>query len=442
MEQEQTTKPVVLPDEVQSLSLRVSNEKREEVNSVLTQIFSGTADWKNQVDSIVVKDPSDKMGMNLAKTARLNAKNARLSAEKVFDGKREEVQSQMLSFQTEDKLWLKAKQTMQILFKEIEQSAEYKEKTAERYEIEQHELKVQTHLAKLASVDPEISRQEIEYMSDASFDVFFSGLLKAKEDTKQKEKEEQEKLKLAESRKQRDQNRFQTFAGTGFKFALNDGTFSYAGASSYVFEELCELDDDKFLAQVNKATKLVLELKKSESAEKERLQKIAEEKESELKKQKAESDAKFAAEEAKRVAYEAQATKENKILNDARIAAEQKAAKLEARNKELRPFIVFIRNYDKVLNLPDNEYVKALSDIKKGAELQWEDDRNQEAKRQEEENSKLLLAKAPKKEKLSAWIESLALFAPSGEESDLLVRNILSKFDGFKKWAKSEVEKL
>ena len=74
----------------------------------------------------MVAGPDDKLGMKLANTARLNAKNARLAAEKIFDQKRDEVQAQMLSYQTEDKLWLKAKQTMIILFKEIEQAAEYK----------------------------------------------------------------------------------------------------------------------------------------------------------------------------------------------------------------------------------------------------------------------------------------------------------------------------
>ncbi len=172
---------VILPEEVQAIALSVSEEKRAEVNNTLTQIFAGTADWKAQVDAIVVAGPDDKLGMKLANTARLNAKNARLAAEKIFDQKRDEVKAQMLSYQTEDKLWLKAKQTMIILFKEIEQAAEYKEKTAERYEKEQYELKIQQRLTKLASVDPLIGRQEIEGMSDVSFDAFLAGLIAQKE---------------------------------------------------------------------------------------------------------------------------------------------------------------------------------------------------------------------------------------------------------------------
>ena len=483
MKQTETTLPVVvLPEEVQAIALKVSEEKRAEVNNVLTQIFSGTADWKNQVDSIVVKDPSDKMGMNLAKTARLNAKNARLAAEKVFNGKRDEVQDKMLSYQTEDKLWLKAKQTMQILFKEIELSAEYKEKTAERYEVEQHELKVQTHLLKLASVAPEITRQEIEYMSDASFDVFLAGLVKAKEDAIWAEKEAQEKVRLAEIRKQRDQQRFEILAGTGLVY-LNEN-FKY-GDISYSYKDLCDLENTTFDLNVKGIVKEISDLKKAELAEKERLQKVAEEKEAEIKKQseilrieqekaaealakqKAESDAKIAAEEAKQAAYEMQVAKDAKIMNDARIAAEEKTAaekkrqdeiiaqqqatadaekvrvaKLESRDKELRPYIVFIRDYDKMRNMPDTEYAKELAEVKKGAELQWEFDRKEMVKKQDEENAKLLLEKAPKKEKLTAWINGFVMGTPIGEDSDLLVQDILAKFSGFKKWAKGEINKL
>jgi membrane protein involved in colicin uptake len=52
------------------------------------------------------------------------------------------------------------------------------------------------------------------------------------------------------------------------------------------------------------------------------------------------------------------------------------------------------------------------------------------------------LAKAPKKEKLTKWIDDLALTAPDGLDKDAVVMDILAKFAGFKKWAKSEVDKL
>jgi serine kinase of HPr protein (carbohydrate metabolism regulator) len=75
---------------------------------------------REQLDSVNVADEFDKASMKVANTIRLNVRQVRLEAEKTFDKKREEVQAQMIGFKTEDALWLKAKQTMQILTKEIE----------------------------------------------------------------------------------------------------------------------------------------------------------------------------------------------------------------------------------------------------------------------------------------------------------------------------------
>jgi hypothetical protein len=381
---------VVLPEEVQAIALSVSEEKRAEVNNTLTQIFAGTADWKAQVDSIVVAGPSDKLGMNLAKTARLNAKNARLAAEKIFDQKREDVQAQMLSYQTEDKLWLKAKQTMIILFKEIEQAAEYKEKTAERFEAEQHELKIQTRLAKIAPVNPEIGRQEIEGMSDESFEVFLTGLIKAKEAAEKEAKEEAERIRLAALKKERDDSRFKIFAGTGMIFT--DGVFANQ-KSRFDFAELCELSDDEFVASVQKATDVVAECKAEEIKEKERLRILAEQ----AAKEKAEQEAKAEAERKKAA--------EEKARQDA-IIAKQKA-EIEAKQKQ--------EAEEKAAE------AKRIADEKAAAEL---------------------AAKAPKKEKLTRWIGSHEMTAPVGLESDPVVMDILAKFAGFKKWAVGEISKL
>ena len=64
---------IVLPNEVNELATKVSANKQEEVQTVLQQIFTGTADWEKQVDSIEVKDINDKMSIELAETARKNA---------------------------------------------------------------------------------------------------------------------------------------------------------------------------------------------------------------------------------------------------------------------------------------------------------------------------------------------------------------------------------
>ena len=111
---------VVIPTEIRESIESISTEKKKEIEITLSQIFAGTSKWKEQVNAIEVAGIDDKMSIQLAEVARKNAKDARLSAEKMLDLKREEVQKLKIEFDTEDKMWLKVKQIVQITFKEIE----------------------------------------------------------------------------------------------------------------------------------------------------------------------------------------------------------------------------------------------------------------------------------------------------------------------------------
>ena len=166
---------IVLPEELSELAIKVSGNKKLEVQTVLQQTFIGTNDWEKQVDSIEVKDINDKMSIELAETARKNAKTARLNAEKIFDAKREQVQQMKSEFDTEDKLWLKAKQVMQLKFKAIEEKAEWKANFVKRHEAEQKELVTQNRILQVAKY-AQINRIEFENMSNESFESFLSGL--------------------------------------------------------------------------------------------------------------------------------------------------------------------------------------------------------------------------------------------------------------------------
>lgn len=178
--QEQLTES--LPVEVAQIAENVSVEKRNEVQTVLNHVFNGVSKMREQLEAVVVSDENDKVNMKLANTIRLGVRQVRLDAEKTFDAKRSEVQAQMLSYKTEDSLWLKAKQTMQILTKEIEENARWKEETRQRFEAEQQELKAQQRLVKIAQFNPEILRSEFESMSDEAFNVFLSGIEKQHND--------------------------------------------------------------------------------------------------------------------------------------------------------------------------------------------------------------------------------------------------------------------
>lgn len=169
---------ISLPNEVAKIAESVSVEKRNEVQSVLNHVFNGIAKMRDQLDVVVVSDENDKVNMKLANAIRLGVRQVRLDAEKTFDKKREEVQLQMLSFKTEDQLWLKAKQTMQILTKEIEENARWKEETRERYLSEQKELKTQQRIIQVSKFAPELHRSEFENMSDESFILFCAGIEK------------------------------------------------------------------------------------------------------------------------------------------------------------------------------------------------------------------------------------------------------------------------
>ena len=167
---------VIIPSEIRNSIENVSTDKKKEIELTLSQIFAGTSKWKEQVNAIEVAGIDDKMSIQLAEVARKNAKDARLSAEKMLDLKREEVQKLKIEFDTEDKMWLKVKQIVQITFKEIESIAEYKASFRKRYESEQKELKALSRIAEVMKFSNEINRIEFENMSDQTFDSFLSGL--------------------------------------------------------------------------------------------------------------------------------------------------------------------------------------------------------------------------------------------------------------------------
>lgn len=183
---------VVLPQEVEKIAENVSVEKKQEVLSVLNHVFNGVSKMRKQLDDVIVNDENDKTNMKLANTIRLGVRQVRLEAEKTFDAKRAEVQTQMLSYKTEDQLWLKAKQTMQILTKEIEENARWKEETRQRFEAEQKELKFQQRMVQVAKFAPELQRAEFENMSDESFNLFVAGIEKQYNDRIEAERKAEE----------------------------------------------------------------------------------------------------------------------------------------------------------------------------------------------------------------------------------------------------------
>lgn len=193
-------KIMVLPTEVAEIAKNVPAEKAAEVQIVLNEIFDGVANMREQLDMVVVKGEDDITNMRLANTIRLGVRKVRLDAEKIFDAKRGEVQQKMLAYQTEDKLWLKAKQVMQILTKEIEDNARYKEETRERMQREKKEEKIRERMELITQFNPAIQRAEIENMSDEAFTIFVNGVKERYEKQLEEARKAEDERKAEEER--------------------------------------------------------------------------------------------------------------------------------------------------------------------------------------------------------------------------------------------------
>ena len=395
---------VVLPQEVTVLAEKVASEKREEVNTLLNQLFSGTENWKQQIAAINVKDHTDTMAMSIADTARLSVKKARLEAEKLFDAKRDEVQRLKSEFDLEDKLWLKSKQIMQEMFKSMEQELEYKANTAKRYEIEQKEKRTQERLEKVVVFNPTVSRFDVENLSDEMFNIFLAGIEKEHNDRIEAEQKAEadriENERIFEQRRSRELILLQI---DGVK-RNNNMTFTLENKENPDFSNIIDVksildcDDVKFKSYLDEficTAECNVEYENKMKAENERLKAEAEAKQKEID------------------AANAKAQKEReeaalKIKQEQEKAAEEKA-KLEA---QLR--------------------------AKKEAEERAENEKRiAEAKAQKEADK---LAKAPVKKQLDVWVNSFSIQnAPIENEVSKL---IAEKFAAFKNWSLQQIENL
>jgi len=378
----ETKQVIVLPPEVNELAVKVSDKKQEEVRSVLNQIFAGTSDWERQVDAIEVKGIEDKMSIQLADVARKNVKAARLNAEKLFDAKREEVQQIKAEFDLEDKLWLKAKQVMQLKFKAIEEKAEWKAQFVERYVREQKELKTQLRIEQVSKFNPEINRIQFENMNDEMFNIFIAGLERAENDRieaeRKAEEERQAAIKAAEEERQR-------------MIAENARLQKEAEAREKAMEEERKIQAAKLAEEQAKAKK------EAEKAEAER--KAVEEK------------ARKEREESERI-----------LQAEIKTAAEKLAKEQEAARK-----------------------IAAELQAKKDAEMkaQREAEAKAEADRKAKEIADKKAAAAPDKQKLLSSMDSMTMPQIDCKTAwgQLTEKVIRERFEGFKEWAKKEINK-
>ena len=229
---------------------------------------------------------------------------------------------------------------------------------------------------------------------------------------------------------------------------------------------------EKIKAQ-KESERLRIEQEEKEKAERERIRLENEALHAQIKKEREEA-------EARQKEIEENAKKEREEIE--RLAKEE-ADKKQLRSELLRPYIVFIRDYNKVISLSDEDFNKELSDIKKVAQDHWEYERKEQLKAQQEQERKDLeakkqaeilaqkeaelkaikdteikaekerlakleaekleaekLAKGPIKKQLNAWVDGFGISSFSGENEK--AKEIEQKFNSFKEWAKSEISKM
>lgn len=134
---------------------------------------------------------------------------------------------------------------------------------------------------------------------------------------------------------------------------------------------------------------------------------------------------------------------ENEKLKEAAEAQKKAAEKADQlrkeRNAEMRPYIVFIRDYNAMLNLSPAEYKKELADIKKGAEQQWEFEKKEQERKQAEQDKKEAEQRKANIEALKAKKRADEKAAAAQKELDRIEKELQDRKD---REAKQEQEML
>lgn len=253
------------------------------------------------------------------------------------------------------------------------------------------------------------------------------------------------------------------------------------------------LSDDQFTEKLSSA-KFDFEQEQNRIAEEKRLAQVEadrlekQRKDQEARERELQRQEQEAIEKAAKIKAEQEA-EQNKINTERELLA---VAVKQKRNEELRPYIVFIRNYSELIAKDENEYQKEFAEIKKGAELQWESDRKQlvieSLKREEEEKIQAKIAQdkiesdkkeaielalkqveekrildakheeerieverlesirlenlKSEKQKLTEWVNGFQIDISVDLSENKTVKEIFSKFESFKNWSKEQISNL
>ena len=374
--------------------------KRNQITELLGSFFAKAAEWNSTIESLVITDPNDTGKMKVAREGRLTLRGYRLDGEKVIKQKRDEVKFRMNNDVLEDKLLLKAGQIMELTFKNLETKLEEKEKFREIWEAKERERVKAERLEEILPYQ-EFIPSTIDFGA-LSLEDYNKILGSAKAAKVQKELDDQKQREAYAEYERKEALK----AERGEKIKPY---YQFINLDLHIIPDLGEVSEDDFAKLIAEFAKL----KKAKEDEDEKLRK-----DNELMQIKQHRIASLAT---IGVAYtgehftlegttyfseqvflltndefksfiETVLEQIEKIKNEKKHLEEELAARKNRRNEELKPYIVFIRDYNGMLEMSDEDYEQEFHNIKKGAELQWESDRQKMIKEQAENEERERLA--------------------------------------------------
>lgn len=364
------------------------NELSEAESSDILEKFSEieaiAADWKKKAQALEVTREDQVAEMKMAREGRLFLQKKRTAVEST----RKDMKAEYLK---KGRAIDEVAKYLKGLIEPIEEDLERKEKFAELLAAERQRKKQEERMARLEPYNLAVEPGMIGSMTDQMFESYIKGVdADAKVEAERARKEEEERLeqeRISETHRQR-------------RDKIMDLWNFFP--EEYRHENFGRITEGKWNELVSTARAAKSEYDAEQERirqENERLRKEAEEKEAQLAKERA------AAEEKSRKEREAQEA----ILRKEREERERVQAELQAKR--------------------DAEEAQRRAD---------------EAKAKQEAEALKKAEKAPDKEKLSNWINSLVLpdVTVKGAEAQATTADIRTKFELFKAWAQKQVEAL
>jgi colicin import membrane protein len=137
-----------------------------EVAQLIEPIAKALNNAKRLLAQIHVQSAEDDASMAIAKSLRLQIRQARLGATEAIKARRTEVQNRMEADKAEDTFWLRLLQAIDATAKALEAEAKAKEDTAINIAAAAREERTSTRMAKALAIRPGTHRGEVQDLSD------------------------------------------------------------------------------------------------------------------------------------------------------------------------------------------------------------------------------------------------------------------------------------